>query len=426
MDKNRRSAFYTLMDIEKNLAYSNIALKHRIRRGKPDSPAFVREMTYGVLKNRVYLDYIISNFVKTPLEKTDASDLTLLRMGLYQLIFMNSVPDYAAINETVNLAKRFSPGHEGFINGVLRQFQRDKEYVHLPDKDNNVADYLCKKYSYASWIVEMWLDSFGFDETETLLAAGNETPEFSVRVNKLRTGREEAAHRLNAKGYNTRLSDRASMGLLIEGSNLLSTRMYINGFFSVQDESSQIAVDIADPQPGDVVIDVCAAPGGKTLAMAEKMGDVGKIHAWDLYKRKLTQIELETKRLGISIVETHTWDAARINTEMVGVADVVFADVPCSGLGVVRRKPEVKYKEDVAGLEELYNQQLEILTASANYVKYGGTLIYATCTISAFENQNIISAFLKKNKSFERMDTVQLLPHKDHMDGFFICKMRRR
>ena len=426
MDKNRRSAFYTLMDTEKNLAYSNIALKHRIRRGKPDSPAFVREMTYGVLKNRLYLDYIISNFVKTPLDKTESNDLTLLRMGLYQLIFMNSVPDYAAINETVDLAKRFSPGREGFINGVLRQFQRDKEYVKLPDKELNQVDYLCKKYSYASWIVELWLSSFGFEETEALLAAGNQTPEFSIRINRLRTGREEAVHRLNSRGFNAKYSDRTSMGLLVEGSNLLSTRMYINGFFSVQDESSQIAADIADPQPGDTVIDVCAAPGGKTLAMAEKMGDVGKIHAWDLYKRKLSLIEHDAKRLGVSIVETHTWDAARINTEMVGAADVVFADVPCSGLGVVRRKPEIKYKEDITGLEELYNRQLEILTASANYVKYGGAIVYATCTISPHENQNIINTFLKKNKSFERLDTVQLLPHIDHMDGFFICKMRRR
>ncbi|GHU50936.1 ribosomal RNA small subunit methyltransferase B [Clostridia bacterium] len=425
MDKNRLTAYYTLMDIEKDLAYSNLALKHHIRRGKPDSPAFVRELTYGVLRNRIYLDHIIKNFVKTPIEKTRPGDLTLLRMGLHQLIFMNSVPEYAAVNETVNLAKKFTPGQEGFINGVLRQFLRDREYVALPDRNKSEVDYLSIKYSYAPWIVEMWLKAYESETVEKLMEAGNKTPQFTIRVNRLKTTRDDAVERLNSRGFRTELCERSPMGLQVNGTNLLYNRMYLNGLFSVQDESSQLAAEISGAAPGETIIDVCAAPGGKTLAMAEMMGNRGKILSWDIYKRKLSLLEHEAKRLGITIAETRTWDASRVDSELINKADRVFVDAPCTGLGVVRRKPEIKYKDNVEDLADLYKKQLGILSASSNYVKPGGVLIYTTCTISPLENQNIVKEFLKKNKGFERRDTIQLLPHEDKMDGFFICKMQR-
>ncbi|MDR1136109.1 MAG: 16S rRNA (cytosine(967)-C(5))-methyltransferase RsmB [Clostridiales Family XIII bacterium] len=425
MDRNRMSAYYTLMDIENNLAYSNLALKHHIRRGKPDAPAFVREITYGVLKNKIYLDYIIGNFVKTPIAKMRKSELTILRMGLYQLIFMNSVPEYAAVNESVEIAKRFSNGGEGFINGVLRQFLRDKDYVGPPDRNENETQHLSIKYSYAPWIVELWRSSYDAETTEALLAAGNMTPEFSIRVNQTKITREDLLERLNAKGFEVRASARASQGILVKGSNLLEGRLYKNGMFSVQDESSQIAAAMAAPQEGDTIIDVCSAPGGKSLAMAERMNNRGKIYAWDIYHRKLSLIEQEARRLGIDIIETGSWDSTRINSAMVNRADRVFVDAPCSGLGVVRRKPEIKYKENPGELAELPKKQLEILTASANYVKPGGLLVYSTCTISKQENQGVIKRFLRRNRGFEIVDTLQLLPHVDNMDGFFICSMRR-
>ncbi|MDR3294516.1 MAG: 16S rRNA (cytosine(967)-C(5))-methyltransferase RsmB [Clostridiales Family XIII bacterium] len=425
MDNNRTSAYYTLMDIENNLAYSNIALRSHIRRGKPDTPAFVRELTYGVLKNRIFLDYVIGNFVKTPIDKLKLSDLTILRMGLYQILFMNSVPDYAAVNESVDLARRFSTGHDGFVNGVLRQFLRDREYVNPPDREKDEVEYLSVKYSYAPWIVKLFLESYNSAETEALLAAGNQTPDFTIRVNPLKVTREELLRQITQEGFEVRISERAPQGLLVRGSNLLGSRGYKNGLFSVQDESSQIAAGIVAPQKGETIVDVCAAPGGKSFAMAEKMGNRGIIHAWDIYKRKLHQVEQEAKRLGVSIVQTQTWDATRVNPDLVGKADRVLVDAPCSGLGVVRRKPEIKYKESPDNMKELQKKQLDILEASSNYVKSGGFLIYATCTISRQENQKVVSDFLRKNKSFERQETVQLLPHIDHTDGFFVCKMRK-
>ncbi|MDR1247292.1 MAG: 16S rRNA (cytosine(967)-C(5))-methyltransferase RsmB [Clostridiales Family XIII bacterium] len=425
MDINRKSAYYTLLDIENDMAYSNIALKSHIRRGRPNAPGFVRELTYGVLKNKIYIDYVLGNFIRMPLGKLKPCDLVILRMGIYQLVFMNSVPDYAAVDESVNLAKRFSPGHEGFINGVLRQYIRDREYVTLPSREEDEVKYLSVKYSYADWIVKLWLDSYGSEGAEALLAAGNETPDFAIRINKLKARREDILTRLSSKGYDVRVSERAPQCLLVTGANLLGGRMYKSGLFSVQEESSQIAAELVDPHPGDVIIDVCAAPGGKAFAMAERMGDRGKIYAWDIYKRKLSQIEHDAKRLGIRIVETDTWDATRVRSELVGKADRVLADVPCMGLGVVRRKPEIKYKENSDELETISKKQAEILDVSSNYVKPGGFLIYATCSISKQENQVVIARFLKKHKDFKRVDMLELMPHVDKTDGFFVCKMQR-
>jgi 16S rRNA (cytosine967-C5)-methyltransferase len=425
MDRNRKSAYYTLLDVENDMAYSNIALKSHIRRGRPDAPGFVRELTYGVVKNKIYLDYVLGNFIRTPLDKLKSCDLVILRMGLYQLLFMNSVPEYAAVDESVDLAKRFSPGHEGFINGVLRQYIRDRDYVRLPAREDDEVRYLSVKYSYADWIVRLWLECYGSEEAEALLAAGNETPDFVIRVNRLKTERKNVLARLTAKGYDARASVRAPQGLLVKGANLLGGRLYKNGLFSVQDESSQIAVEFADPQPGEMIIDVCAAPGGKAFALAERMGDRGKIYAWDIYKRKLSQIEQDAKRLGIRIVETDTWDATRVRTALIGKADRVFADVPCMGLGVVRRKPEIKYKENSDELASITKKQMDILEASSNYVRPGGFLIYATCSISKQENQGVIAHFLKGHRDFKRVDMLELMPHIDKTDGFFACKLRR-
>jgi 16S rRNA (cytosine967-C5)-methyltransferase len=425
MDRNRKSAYYTLLDVENDMAYSNIALRSHIRRGRPDAPGFVRELTYGVVKNKIYLDYVLGNFIRTPLDKLKSCDLVILRMGLYQLLFMNSVPEYAAVDESVDLAKRFSPGHEGFINGVLRQYIRDKDYVNLPARADDEVRYLSVKYSYADWIVRLWLERYGSEDAEALLAAGNETPDFAIRVNRLKAERKDVLARLTAKGYDVRASVRAPQGLLVKGANLLGGRMYKSGLFSVQEEGSQIVAEIVDPQPGDLIVDVCAAPGGKAFAMAERMGDRGKIYAWDIYKRKLSQIEQDAKRLGIRIVETDTWDATRVRSALIGKADRVLADVPCMGLGVVRRKPEIKYKENSDELASITKKQTDILEASSNYVKPGGFLIYATCSISKQENQGIVARFLKGHRDFKRVDMLELMPHIDKTDGFFICKLRR-
>ncbi|MDR2157109.1 MAG: 16S rRNA (cytosine(967)-C(5))-methyltransferase RsmB, partial [Clostridiales Family XIII bacterium] len=309
MDINRKTAFYIIRDVEGRKAYSHIAANNHIGRLKPAASAFVRELAFGVIRQKMYLDYVIGNFVKTPTEKLHMTDLSLLRMGLYQIIFMNSVPDYAAVNETVEMAGRYAKGREGFINGVLRQYLRDRDYVALPERAADEIRFLSIKYSYEPWIVKMWIEEFGVDAAEELMVAGNERPPLTLRVNTLKTNREDLSGRLSARGYEVSACGDATNLLCIKGKDAIGGRFYRSGLYSIQDEGSLRAVLMLDPQPGETVVDVCAAPGGKTMAMAELMKNTGKINAIDLYKRKLYQINEQAKRLGVSIVETWSWDA---------------------------------------------------------------------------------------------------------------------
>ncbi|MEG1930528.1 MAG: 16S rRNA (cytosine(967)-C(5))-methyltransferase RsmB [Anaerovorax sp.] len=425
MDANRRTAYYTLMDVETKKAYSNLALNHHIICGKPENIGFVRELVYGVLENKFYLDYIISKLVKSPNVKIKNSDLTILRMGIYQIGFMDSVPEYAAVNESVVLAKKYCRGRDGFVNGVLRSYLRLKEKIELPNKEDDLVYYLSVKYSYEPWIIELWLEEYAPSFVEELLMAGNETPDFIIRVNELKTTKEELIGKLAIQGYECKKGVLCEEALHVKGSELLSGSLYKSGLFSVQDESSMMAVNMLDPKPNEVVMDVCAAPGGKTLFIAEKMNNKGLVIAWDIYRRKLAIVDKEAERLDIEIVDTKTWDATKTDSTMVEKADRVLVDAPCSGLGVIRRKPEIKYKKQTREIFDLPRKQLDILCASAKYVKPGGTLVYSTCTISSYENQRIIGDFLRKNSDFEKEEVIQLLPHINKTDGFFICKMKR-
>lgn len=424
MDLNRKTAYLILVDIEDNMAYSNIAINEHVKREAPDSPAFVRELVYGVLENKYYLDYIVSRLVDK-VSKIKTKEKTLLRMGLYQLIYMNSVPTYAAVNETVNLAKRYCRGKDGFINGVLRRFGREKDHITLPDQEQDVVKYLSIKYSYEPWIVDFWIKEFGVERTELLLAAGNRKPDLIIRANVLKTTRAELVERLADDGNRCEASELVKEALIVQGSGVLDSPLYEKGFFSVQDVSSMLAVCALDPKPEQRMIDVCAAPGGKTGFMAERMGNKGCIIAGDFYEKKLNLIDRQMKRTGISIVQTKQWDGAELQTDLLEWADGVLVDAPCSGLGVIRRKPEIKYKKQGNMIAELAQKQLEILTNAAAYVKSGGTLVYSTCTISRLENQLVIEKFLKDHNMFKKVGERQLFPDQDHTDGFYICKMIR-
>lgn len=425
MDSNRKTAYYTLMDVEQKKSYSNIALNHHIICGKPDSPAFVRELVYGVLENKLFLDHIVNHFVPTGVAKMKASDLTILRMALYQIGYMDSVPEYAAVNESVNMAKKFSRGREGFINGVLRAYIKSPYEAKIPDRSVDEIQHLSVKYSYEPWIIELWMDQFNADFVEELLKAGNKTPDMVIRVNPLKISREDLMKRLKAKDIEVELSALTQAGLRVKGSRLVDSKLYKGGLYSIQDESSLMAVEKLDPQPGDFIIDVCAAPGGKTLAMAERMGNYGRILAQDIYKRKLNIVADEAERLGLTIVETRTWDAAKADSALFEKADKVLVDAPCSGLGVIRRKPEIKYKKRTSELDILPRKQLEILQTSSQYVKPGGILMYSTCTINPYENQRVINDFMKKNPQFEKVEALQLLPNINDTDGFYICKLKK-
>jgi 16S rRNA (cytosine967-C5)-methyltransferase len=425
MDVNRKTAFYILRDVDEKKSYSHLVVNDLIARMKPNFPAFVRELSYGVIRQRMYLDYIIGNFVRTPMQKLHVNDRTLLRMGFYQILFMNSVPDYAAVSETINLAKRFARGREGFINGVLRQYLRDRDYVALPKRDEDEVEYFSIKYSYARWIVKKLKEQFG-DATEKLLASGNVIPPISIRVNTLKISRDELYRRLLQDGYKASLHSRYSDMLITEGDELISGRLYRAGLYSVQDDAALETVCVLDPMPGETVVDVCAAPGGKTMAIAERMQNHGKVYAFDISKRRLDQISEHAKRLGVDIVEAWTWDATRSDSELLGQADRVLVDAPCSGLGTVRKKPEIKYKEWNRDMELLPVKQGDILAASSAYVRPGGILVYSTCTILRRENEQVVSNFMRKYPIFEKIEERLLLPHTDDTDGFYICKLKKK
>lgn len=425
MDVNRKTAYLSLVDVESKRAYSNLAINHQIIINKPNSHSFVRELVYGVLENKLLLDHYIDQLVKNGIGSLKTPELNIIRMGIYQLGYMDSVPEYAAVNESVVLAKKYCRSKSGLVNGVLREYLNKKLQLSLPDRSEDEVKYLSVKYSYAPWIVELWLEYYSTDFVESLLAAGNETPPMTVRLNWLRVMKRDLINKLREKNYEVDEGKLCQNALNIKGSRILSTDMYKLGMFTPQDESSMLVAEKLDPKHGETVMDVCAAPGGKTTAIAERMNNTGRIIASDIYRRKLDLIDKEAKRLGIINIETRSWDATRVDSSMLQKADRVLVDAPCSGLGVVRRKPEIKYKELTEEMELLPKKQLAILSASSGYVKPGGRLVYSTCTVNPKENERVVEAFLKKNPAFEKIERTLLLPNVNGTDGFFICVMER-
>ena len=429
MDLNRKTAYEVLLDMETNQSYSNLALNNFIEKNKPENPAFVRELVYGVLENRILLDYYLAALVASGLKKVKKQDLTILRMGVYQILAMDSVPDYAAINESVVLARKFCRGRDKFINGVLRNFQRRQAELEalLPDRSSDPAKYLSVRYSAASWLVDLWLAAYGLDKTEGLLAASNGRPLLCLRTNLLKGTREELMQRLVEAGYQVEAGTLSGRSILVtgKGTGILEHDLFREGWFSVQDEASTLTADTVNPKPGNLVVDVCAAPGGKTMAMAELMGTEGEIYAFDIYEHKLKLIQEQAARLGTGIVKTRCQDGRIALKELEGQADCVLADVPCSGLGVIRRKPEIKTKDHAEmDFAELVQRQKEILESASTYVKPGGTLVYSTCTVNPAENEEQVRMFCEAHPEFHLDFMNQLMPDRE-TDGFFISKMSR-
>ena len=425
MDINRKTAYLALMDEESRKAYSNLAINHQIALNKPGSPAFVRELVYGVLENKLTLDYYIDQLLNEGIESLRQQELNIIRMGIYQLSRMDSVPEYAAVNESVVLAKRYTKGMAGLVNGVLREYLSKKIQLRLPDRADGEVEYLSIKYSYAPWIVQLWLENYSADFVEALLKAGNVTPPMTVRLNWLKVMKQDLIKKLEEQHFSVEEGRLCQNALNVKGSRLLDTEMYKLGMFTPQDESSMLVAEKLDPKHGELVMDVCAAPGGKTTAIAERMNNTGRIIASDIYRRKLDLIDKEAKRLGITNIETRSWDATRVDSSMLHKADRVLVDAPCSGLGVVRRKPEIKYKPMTEEMELLPKKQLAILSASSSYVKPGGRLVYSTCTVNPNENERVTELFLKRNPSFSKIERTLLLPNINGTDGFFICVMEK-
>ncbi len=427
MDKDRQTVYLILKDIEERQSWSNLALNKGLKDARVRSEAFVREMVYGILRNRMLLDFNIDRYLKKP--GLRSSDRILLRMGFYQLAFMNHVPDHGAVNETVELASVYAKGRQGFINGVLRAFIRDGRDVRLPRGDSSMGPKDIKRlsvqYSCSPWIIELWLGHYGPERLSELLGASLSPAPLCIRSNPMKQSREELMSLLGKQGFECRAAGNAPNGIYVKGSGLLATELFKIGCFSVQGEASQMAAYLLEPGPGDSVIDMCAAPGGKACAMAELMGDRGRVRAFDLYPARAELIKAAAGRLGLESVQAAAADGTVFDPALEESADCVLADVPCSGLGTLRQKPEIKLAERPEDMDSLPGIQLSILENAGAYCKPGGRLLYSTCTVNPAENQDVAYEFLKNHPQFAVMFEKQFFQTEGGCDGFYICLMRK-
>lgn len=441
MKNSREVAFDVLKKVFTEDAYSNLALDIAVKENnlnKLDS-AFCTALVYGVLERLLTLDYIIRKRSSVPFRKIEISTLVILRMGIYQILYMDKVPDSAAVNESVILAKKKKLyKSSGFINGMLRSFIRDGSKFDLP-LESDMVKHLSVKYSCPEYLVKLWLDSYGKEITISILESLVGRPPLTLHVNTLLTDSETLIDNLSEEGVVAEKSDFKDMLTVKNTGAVDSLKAYELGEFFVQDSASAICAYISGAKSGDRVYDVCSAPGGKSFAMAVNMENKGEIFSFDLYPHKIKLIDAGAKRLGISIIKTSVRNAAE-DTLLTEQADVVLCDVPCSGFGILRRKPEIRYNKgnDYVNLPPL---QLSILENSAKLVKVGGTLVYSTCTLNPQENNKVVECFLSNHPEFkakpinlpagisrrinEDDNMLTLFPSFNGNDGFFIALMER-
>ncbi len=415
--------------------YTNLALDAALKRSDLSAPdkALVTVLVYGVTERRLTLDYIADALSSRPTESLDGTVRNLVRMGIYQLRYLDRVPAHAAINETVALAPRRA---RGFVNAVLREYTRRAGELQFPDKQNDLYRYLSVTYSVPVPLCKKLTEIFGNERAETILEAFGHAPPVTLRVNTLKTTPEQMASELCTLGYRVQESSVLDSALTVTDFIPSGSPQLAQGLAFVQDLASQICVQVLDAQPGDFVIDACACPGSKTFGTAIKMQNTGKILACDLHKSKLSLVQNGAERLGISIIDVCERDARAHDPALRGAADRVLCDVPCSGFGVLGKKPEIRYKSlsDAAALPEI---QYAILENCARYVKDDGVLVYSTCTIFPEENEQNVQRFLSSHPQFVAEDfcvggiasqdgMLTLTPDTHGTDGFFIAKLVKR
>lgn len=380
-------------------------------------------LVYGVCERIITLDKVIEKYSKVPLSKIDPEALAALRLGIYQLAFMSKIPDHAAVDESVTLAGRKAGG---FVNALLRSFIRDEKKLPLPDKESE--DYISVAYSVPRELCDRFVKWYGKDCAEKIFAAFLENDKITLHVNTLKITPEEACEKLGATP-----SPLARDCICTESFEGVSEGIEA-GLWFVQDEASALAAEVLAPKAGETVIDTCACPGGKSFATALGMENCGTLRSFDIHDNKLSLINKGAKKLGIEIIETAARDARKPDPDLIGKADRVLCDAPCSGLGVIGKKPDIKYK-DLSTVDNLPAIQYDVLCGAAQYVKAGGALVYSTCTLNPEENFAVCEKFLSEHPDFslepfswakgECSGSLTLFPHTDKTDGFYICKMRK-
>ena len=438
----REVALLVLHKVENEGAFSNLALNGELQKRNltPLDKGLATELVYGTLRNQGEIDYILSLFLTKPLSKLPLWILLILRLGLYQMRHMDKIPDSAAINESVKLAKKYGhQGTAGLVNGTLRNILRNPEKIVFPDRSENPALHLSVCYSHPLWLIERWLREYGFDAAEKLCAYNNSGSKLSLRTNTLKIQRQKLLDFFASQGIAAEASRFTEEGILTENAKNPAVLAVINkGLAYPQHESSMLAALALAPKPGSNVLDTCSAPGGKTTHLAQLMNNQGCIKAFDIHEHKIALIEANCKRLGIDIVEAAAADSRNLTAVADGWADYALVDAPCSGLGVLRIRPDARWQKSAESINELADIAYGILRCAAKKVKVGGKILFSTCTITHEENIDNINRFLREHDNyrlvpiggmpkqiFENEACWQILPQKHNLDGFFLAKLER-
>ena len=433
----REAAARSLLRIEKESRYSNLEADATLSQKKlseADARLYTR-LLYGTIEKRITLDYILSSRVSQSLETLDKEVLTVLRLGAYQILYSDRIPDSAAVNESVELCRRYKKSAAPLVNAVLRRLAREKNAIEYPSEKDDPVAFLSVYYGVSPGLCKLLLDEFGAPECKRFLAAAGEPPPTTLRVNTLKITREALEKELSEAGVAVKKTDLSPDGLKIPGG-VKALAAPEEGRCFVQDEASQLCVRALDLRPGMTLLDLCAAPGGKSFGAAIEMENIGEVFSFDLHESKLSLIEKGAERLGISILRCAAGDARVFLPEFEERADRVLVDAPCSGLGVIAKKPDLRFKkpEDIARLPEI---QAAILNNAARYVRPGGRLVYSTCTVLRRENEDVVDGFLAAHPEFEEAalclpalppdrTRVTLLPQNFRTDGFFIAALKRK
>ena len=420
-------------------AYSNIILSKELNEVELNDKdkALLTEIVYGVLRRKRTLDIIIANFVKD-IKVMDKTILNILRVAIYQMNFLDKIPTYAACNEAVEEAKEVSESDSKLVNGILRSFTKNPDDINVP---GNKIDEYAYKFSFEPWMIRLLIKQYGENTAKKIMSGLNTVPKVSIRVNELNSEYDEVYEKLEEMEYEVSEGAICPEAINIKGGKSIENNpLFKEGKITVQDESAMLVAPLLDLEEGMTVIDLCSAPGGKTTHIAEILRNTGKVIAFDLHESKLGLIKENCDRLGITNVTTCAGDATKLNPELVASSERVLIDVPCSGLGIIRKKPEIKWNKKRNDLREIIPVQREIMNNAWQYLKKGGVMIYSTCTLNKEENEENIEWFVNSHKDCEvkrifvgkqdnlvysREGLLTIMPN-ENMDGFFIAKLEKR
>lgn len=437
--KAREWALLVINEVIQNGAYANIALdkQHQKEFIEGQERSLAVELSRGTIKAWGTLDWMISFYLKYPMTDLPPMIGSILRMGFYQIFFMPKIPDSAACNESVELAKKYGhPGTVKLVNAVLRSAVREPEKIAWPNKESEPVKYLARKYYHPVWVVKRWYQELGFDQTEYLLEQNNKAPLLGIRTQVLRNSPQECFKKLENEGFDLEFSKLVPEGLRVFSHPPLTHSLVLKtGEALIQDEGAMLIAHLVDPQPGERILDACAAPGGKSTHLAELMEDKGIVIAQDIHEHKLRLIRQNADKLQLKSIQTHLGDATKINDSELEY-DRILVDAPCSGLGTIGRRADTRWRKSEQQIKELTEIQFEILKSASFKLKSGGRLVYSTCTLTPEENELLVSRFLTSHPEFTLIpvedilenfsgEFLKLWPHQTQTDGFFAAIFKK-